>query len=172
MRRGSILLAASMLASGFISVAPAVAQVIEDHRFCSDTAANIVFYLDVTTPYDAADRDTLVSGISQIFDNLQEGARLSIRTIEDAFSSSDRLLDMCVPYCPSGGFFADLFSSCTEGVVINEKKKLRADIRLAIAHRLDAATELPNSEIIRTISSSASEEYRAGRRIASTSSPT
>lgn len=140
------------------------AQPIEDHRFCDESATNVVLFLDVTTPYDEADRSTLVSGIEGIFDSLDDGDRISIRTIEDAFSSSDRLLDMCVPYCPSKGFFRDLFSNCTMGVVINERKRLRAAVKLTLHNRLKAARELPNSEIIRTISTAGKEEYRPDRQ--------
>ena len=141
----------------------AEAQPIEDRRYCDETAANVVLFLDVTTPYDNADRATLISGIGRIFDSLGDGDRIAIRTIEDAFAKSSRLLDMCVPYCPSRGFFWDLFSSCTMGVVINERKKLRGAFKHALRSRLEAATELPKSEIIRTIATAAREEYRADR---------
>lgn len=154
------LLAAAIAA--WLLPSPASATT-EDHRYCSDSASNVVFYLDVTTPYDTADEEALVSGISRIFDSLEDGGRISIRTIEEAFSSSDRLLDMCVPYCESGGFLADLFSDCTQGVVINEKKRLRAAVRETLGARLRAASELPNSEIVRTIAMSAQEEFRPGR---------
>lgn len=138
-------------------------QAIEDRRFCSDTAGNVVFYLDLTTPYDASDEASLVSGIGRIFDGLEDGGRIVIRTIEDTFSNSKRLLDMCVPYCKSGGFLSDLFSNCTAGVVINEKKRLKDAIKLAISPVLRQAVELPKSEIIRTMALSAREEYRGGR---------
>lgn len=141
----------------------AAAQPVEDRRFCDDAAANVLLLLDVTTPYDTADRSTLISGIEQIFDSLGNGDRISIRTIEDAFSNSHRLLDMCVPYCPSNGFLRDLFSNCTMGVVINEKKRLRAAITLTLRNRLEAAGELPTSEIIRTIAAASKEEFRSGR---------
>ena len=140
----------------------ATAQTLEDHRFCSDSAANVVLYLDLTTPYDGSDEATLGSGIGHIFDGLEDGGRIVIRTIEDTFANSKRLLDMCVPYCKSGGFLSDLFSNCTTGVVVNEKKKLRDAIKLAIAP-MRLSVELPNSEIIRTIALSSREEYRAGR---------
>lgn len=138
----------------------AFGQPIEDSRYCSATAANAVLYLDMTTPYDASDQATLVSGISHIFDSLNDGDRLSIRTIEDSFSSSERLLDMCVPFCRSGGFLADLFSDCTAGVVINDKKRLREAIRQTISQHVRRAVELPYSEIVRTLAMSAREEYR------------
>lgn len=155
------LLAALLLLRAL--AAGAEAQPVENHRFCNEQAANVVLFLDVTTPYDEADRSTLISGIEQIFDSLGDGDRIPIRTIEDAFASSDRLLDMCMPYCPSRGFLRDLFSSCTMGVVINERKKLRSAVKLTLRDRLEEARELPNSEIIRTISTAAKEEYRPDR---------
>jgi hypothetical protein len=83
--------------------------------------------------------------------------------MENTFSNSRRLLDMCVPYCKSGGFLSDLFSDCTSGIVMSEKKKLKEAIKQAISPLLRQAVELPNSEIIRTIAQSAREEYRGGR---------
>ena len=112
------------------------AAAVDNSRFCSETAANIVLYLDVTTPYDDVDKQALVDGATRIFESLKGGERISIRTIADEFSSSRRLLDLCVPYCESHGLLRDLFSDCTEGVVINEKKRLKASI--AIELRSDA----------------------------------
>ncbi len=163
--RGTRLLlqvAAAIVATTAFSSA-AFSQTVENARYCSNTAANTILYLDTTTPYDATDEAELVTGISHIFDSLEDGGRLSIRTIEDLFSKSERLLDMCEPYCQSNGFLADLFSSCTEGVVINDKKRLRLAIRQTISQRVRQSVELPYSEIIRTLAMSAREEYRAGR---------
>jgi hypothetical protein len=143
--------------------AAATAQTVESRHYCSNTAANIVLYLDVTTPYDETDQSMLASGIGHIFDNLGDGDRISIRTIGDSFTASARLLDLCKPYCKDQGFFGDLFSDCTAGVIINDRKKLRASLRNTLAEHLRGASELPFSEIIRTISMSGPEEYRQGQ---------
>ena len=74
-----------------------------DSRFCSDTAPNVVAFLDVTTPYDEADKASLIEGISRIFEGLEDGSRFSIRTIENKSTSSDRLVDLCIPYCEIKG---------------------------------------------------------------------
>jgi hypothetical protein len=137
--------------------APAIAG--EDpKRFCAPDGANLVLLLDVTTPYDQIDKTALVDGVGHIFEELKGGERIVIRTIEDSFSNSHRLLDACVPYCPDGGFFGDLFSSCTEGVVINEKKALRRNLVQQLSTLLDSAHELDHSEIIRTLAMALKEE--------------
>jgi len=167
MRRAGARGAAWAIAGLVVALAaslPANAQTAEDRRFCSDAAANVIFYLDLTTPYDAADEASLVSGIGRIFDSLENGGRIVIRTMENTFSNSRRLLDMCVPYCKSSGLLNDIFfSDCTSGIVMSEKKKLKEAIKQAISPLLRQAVELPNSEIIRTIAQSAREEYRGGR---------
>lgn len=156
-----------MTAKAFVIVAVAwlaigTAQALDNKRYCDTDGANVVLYLDVTTPYDDTDKRALVDGIGRIFEGLQGGARLSIRTIEDTFPKSMRLLEACVPFCP-GGVLDDLFSDCTEGAVINDTKALRRQIVEALAPRLTGSTELAHSEIIRTIALSASEEFREGR---------
>jgi len=129
-------------------------------KFCSGEARNIVLYLDVTTPYDRIDRDSLVDGVEKIYANLQDGDRFVIRTIEDEFPRSRRLIEACLPHCARQGFLKDLFSDCTEGVVIEEKRKLQRRLVEEIRRLADQSVELDHSEIIRTIAMSATEDYR------------
>lgn len=158
-RLGAILGALCVLAAG----ADARAQANPETRFCSEAAPNVVLYLDVTTPYDAADKEALVDGISKIFERMQGGSRLSMRTIADAFSRGRRLIETCAPYCPETGFFSDLLSDCTEGIVINERKRQRRLVSEKLLEQMEARSELAHSEIIRTIAVSAKEEYIEGR---------
>lgn len=153
----------AFLLFGLILLVSGTAEGADPRRFCSGTAANVVLYVDVTSPYDERDRQTLMDGVSTIVAGFTGGERLSVRTIADEFARSDRLLDLCMPYCPSNGFFADLVSDCTEGIVINESKHMRAAIAAGINRAMSAARDLPHSEIVRTIAMSASEEYRDGR---------
>lgn len=135
-----------------------------ERDYCAADATNVVFYLDVTSAYDDTDRSVLIDGISRIFTTLKGGERLSIRTIEDSFTNSRRLLDTCMPTC-EGGFLGDLFSGCTEGLMIEDTKALQRRIVDAIGGRLSTATEeLQYSEIVRTLGISAKEELRQGRR--------
>ncbi len=101
--------------------------------------------------------------MTRIFESLHGGERVSIRTIADEFSSSRRLLDLCVPFCESHGFLHDLFSDCTEGVVINEKKKMKASIARELVAAMSASGNLPYSEIVRTLARSSTEEFRPNR---------
>lgn len=158
--RRALIAAAFCLCS---SLLPTAGHAENTTRFCNDEAANILLFFDVTTPYDDIDKAALIDGVSRIFDSLKGGERIAIRTIEDAFSSSRRLLDACVPYCPPGGLFGDLFSSCTGGVVINERKVLARTVVERLSELLDSARELDHSEIIRTLSNALAEEGRDGR---------
>jgi hypothetical protein len=135
----------------------------EFDKYCSPSATNVVLYLDVTTPYDEIDRASLVGGVEKIFARLGDGDRLSIRTIEDAFPNSRRLVDACMPFCKSEGFFSDLLSDCTEGVVIDDRRRLQRDIVAEITKVASSSVELKTSEIIRTLAMSSAEEYRDGQ---------
>jgi hypothetical protein len=148
----------------FAEFAGSSASAYDRGKFCDKAGANVVLYLDVTTPYDDTDRKALTDGIARIFTGLSGGERIAIRTIEDGFSSSRRILDACVPYCPGGGVISDLFSDCTEGMLINERKALRRMIVESVSEHLTEARELPYSEIVRTLCQTFREEYRKDRR--------
>lgn len=158
----ALSLPAIAMAATISTTAPGYAAPERD--YCSAEATNIVFYLDVTSAYDDTDKSVLIDGVGRIFATLKGGERLSIRTIEDTFTNSRRLLDTCMPVC-EGGFLGDLFSDCTEGLMIEDRKALQRKIVDAIGGRLSTATaELPYSEIVRTLGVSAKEELRQGRR--------
>jgi hypothetical protein len=143
----------------------ASAQPTGTERFCSPDKANVVFFIDVTTPYDEIDKKALIEGIGTVFESLEGGSRIAIRTIADTFANSATVLDECVPYCESGGFLEDFFSSnCTEGVVINEKKHLRERLVAALSDRMERSSELKYSEIIRTLAMPGAGEFREGRK--------
>lgn len=130
-------------------------------KYCSPTADNVVVYIDRTTNYDDTDKRDLLAGISSVYQSLKGGERLSIRTIADSFTTSASLIDECVPVCADKGFFGDLLSSdCTEGVAISDKNRLRDQVVQQVRSLLDAYSDLPYSEIVRTISMSSTAEIR------------
>jgi hypothetical protein len=131
--------------------------------YCVPEAANVVVYVDVTTPYDDIDKAALVDGVDRLFTSLEGGERLSIRTIAESFTSSKSLLDACAPHCDTSGFLAELFGDCTEGVLINDRKHLQGAVVSRLKELLDNFVELPNSEIVRTVAMSSKMEYRDGR---------
>ena len=132
-------------------------------KYCSKKADNVVVYVDRTTPYDAIDKKDLVDGVSRLFETLKGGERFSMRTIADNFAASTNLLDECLPICHADGLFGDLFSGCTEGVVINDKKHLKQAVVQQLNDLLTNFVELPNSEIVRTLGLTAPSELRPGR---------
>jgi len=160
---GRIVMAAGLACAATLAATTFSVARADEARFCDPAGANLVIYLDVTTPYDDIDKAALINGIGRILGQFKGGERIAIRTIEDAFSRSRRLIDTCYPYCPPGGLYDVLFSSCTEGVVINEKKKMMRSVVIAITDMLDGAHELDKSEIIRTLTQTLREEYRRDR---------
>lgn len=145
-----------------VCLSPSSAFAAGTTKYCSDTGDNVVIYVDRTTPYDERDKVALVDGVSRLFESLKGGERFAIRTIAESFTSSTSLLDDCVPFCPDAGLFGDLFGSCTEGVMINDRKRLRGEVVGQLQQLLANFVELPNSEIVRTIARTASNEMRPG----------
>jgi hypothetical protein len=137
---------------------PAEAQSINWERYCAPEGRNILLFLDVTTPYDAQDKTILVDGLQRIVSDLKGGDRIIIRTITDSAAHSERLVDKCMPYCPPKGFWEDLLSDCTGGLILNHKRILIAEIRNKARARLDNFRELEFSDIVATIALVSREE--------------
>jgi len=152
----SVLFVLLLIATAFLT--PAHAQAINWERYCAPEGRNILLFLDVTTPYDAQDKTILVDGLQRIVSDLKGGDRIIIRTITDSAAHSERLIDKCMPYCPPKGFWEDLLSDCTGGLILNHKRILIAEIRDKARARLDNFTELEFSDIVTTISLVSREE--------------
>ena len=117
-------------------------------RLLFDKRPNVVAYLDVTTPYDEADKARSSKGSAE---SSKPRGRLTALDPhdEDKSTESDRLVDLCIPYCESKGFLDDLLSPCTEGVVINERNNRltrfsRADRNNLGPERASALRDHPN----------------------------
>lgn len=147
MRLVPILLAA-LLTLGFARAASA--KMMFDDSCAPDAATNFIL-LDVTTKYDDIDRQVLTTSLGKILDTVAGGDRLYIATIEDRFSHSRRLIEACVPYCPPLSVLQQMFSSCTEGALAQKRKELATTLRAALTNVLDSSSELPTSDILRTL---------------------
>lgn len=155
LRRFVLALILSLLATGIARA--------EARTYCAPDAANLVVYVDKTTPYDETDKRALIDGIGRLFEGLAGGERFSLRTIAESFSASTSLLDACLPWCPAAGLFDSLFGSCNEGLVASDRKALRTRLVGQLRDLLDNFVELPNSEIVRTIAITLPIELRPGR---------
>jgi hypothetical protein len=154
------LLAAS-LAAGLTLVAadaPVRAQNAEADQFCDPSAANVILFLDVTSQYDEIDKKTLIDGAASIFDALKDGQRITIRTISDEFARGTRLLSRCVPYCAD----SSVFSTCTEGMLIKERRAFKLSLARTLLGAISESKELDHSEILRTIARASEEEFKEG----------
>lgn len=155
-RVASLAVLAVILLTGFTGSANA--QAIDWKRYCATEGRDVLLFVDVTTPYDAQDKTILVDGLQRIVADLKGGDRIVIRTIGESAAHSERLIDRCIPYCPPKGFWEDLLSDCTGGLILNHKRILIADIRNTTRARLDKFTELPFSDIITTVALVTREE--------------
>ncbi|MGE0239276.1 MAG: hypothetical protein AB7F09_13300 [Parvibaculaceae bacterium] len=165
MPRLRLALALSVLTALFLigaGLAPqARAQAIDWKRYCAADGRDVLLFLDVTTPYDAQDKTILVDGLQRIVADLKGGERIVIRTIGDSAAHSERLIDRCIPFCPPKGFWEDLLSDCTGGLILNHKRILIAEIRKTARERLDNFRELEFSDIVTTIALVSREELTA-----------
>jgi hypothetical protein len=140
------------------------ATAAENEKYCDVAAANVVIYIDRTTPYDDIDKAALIDGVSRIYESMLGGERFVVRTINDASVHSESLIDSCVPICKSKGFFEDLLNpDCTEGVMANDRKHLRTQVVQQMQSLLADFVELPYSDLAMTFAQTGSAEYRSGR---------
>jgi len=160
-RRATVWLALALV-FGLLASWPARAD--DTAKYCTAQADNVVVYIDRTTNYDDTDKRALVDGVSRIFGSLKGGERISVRTIVDNFGASTELVDSCVPFCDSNGLMSLFTGTCTEGVAINDKNHLRDSLVRQLKQMLDNYSELPYSEILRTIAMTAPTEVRPARQ--------
>jgi hypothetical protein len=119
--------------------------------------ANLILAVDITTPYDAKDKELLVRAVGEIFETLHGGDRIVVRTIGAASTSSERLIDKCVPRCRANSTWDKMFN-CNEGIILNDTKQVKHLLLQSLRARLAQFEEQPRSDIIRTIVSSSREE--------------
>ena len=101
----------------------AFAQPKTNKDYCdADDGANLVFAIDTTTPYDEKDKDLLVRAVAEIFETMHGGDRIVIRTINESFATSERLIDRCVPRCKARNIWDD-FGKCNQGLIVNDTKR-------------------------------------------------
>ena len=160
-RRGRI--AAALLAAH--AAHPACAQPHANKDYCDGGGANLVFAVDTTTPYDERDKDLLVRTIAEIFETMRGGDRIAIRTINESFATSERLIDRCVPRCEARNIWDNIWK-CNQGMIVSDTKRVKQEVVQALRTRLTNFREQPRSDIIRTISTISREEMqRGGRRV-------
>lgn len=160
-RAASLFVLFAIFLIGLIRTADA--QAIDWQRYCAAEGRDVLLFIDVTTPYDAQDKTILVDGLQRIVADLKGGDRIVIRTIGESAAHSERLIDRCIPYCPPKGFWEDLLSDCTGGLILNHKRILIAEIRNTARTRLDNFRELPFSDIVTTVALVSKEEL-SGRK--------
>ena len=139
------------------------AQPLANKDYCADDGTNVMFVIDVTTEYDPKDKELLVRAVGDIFDSLQGGERIVIRSITASFATSDRLIDRCIPTCLAKSFL-DRWLNCSDGLIVSDTRRVKQEIVQSLRRRLENLTELPRSDIIRTLAHVSREEARRERR--------
>lgn len=135
-------------------------KTVDWKAYCADEGETAIFLIDVTTPYDSIDKDVLTAGFEAIISSLKGGDKIIVRTISDDPTHSKKLFDKCIPYCPERSTLDELFSDCTQGVILNHKRFLMSELGSSIRTELDSFVELPHSAIIQTISKSVAEDVQ------------
>lgn len=152
---------AAILAMCVVCVSSAAAQPKPNKDFCDSGGTNLLFVIDTTTPYDDKDKELLIRAVGQMFEILHGGERLVIRTITDSFSTSDRVVERCIPRCKATGWFDELIN-CNQGLIVNETKKAKHDIVEAFRAHLSTVTPRTRSDIARSLANISREDARPG----------
>jgi hypothetical protein len=139
------------------------AKPLSNKDYCADDGTNVMFVIDVTTEYDPKDKELLVRAVGDIFDSLAGGERIVIRSITSSFSTSDRLIDRCIPTCLAKGLL-DRWLNCSDGLIVSDSRRVKQEIVQSLRRRLENFTELARSDIIRTIAQVSREEAKRDRR--------
>ena len=120
-------------------------------------SSSALFAIDTTTPYDEKDEDLLVRAVAEIFETMHGGDRVVIRTTNESFATSERLIDRCVPRCKARNIWDD-FWKCNQGLIVNDTKKVKQEVVQSLKARLANFQEQPRSD-----RSERSQLYRARR---------
>lgn len=128
----------------------ASAQIYSNEGYCSKTGRTVIFAVDITTPYDEADKKSIVELTNHVLSSVNGGDKLVIRTIADSHAHSERLIQRCIPYCPAKGTFGRLFD-CSDGLIRTHTEKMRDEVIGALRKKLSTFQELPYSDIVRSI---------------------
>lgn len=130
--------------------APVAAQNYDRSLFCRADADQVLILIDITTALDQRARDLLQDGVRQIVEHLEPGEALKVLTIADEVTHSELLFSQCVPYCPQD-LASVVFGNCTEGLLRMENRQLNANLADVLRQRLQRTTDLPFSDIIRSL---------------------
>lgn len=142
----------------------AFAQAQSNKDYCLSSGRIILFLVDVTTEYDATDKESIVAMIEKVLTFTRGGDRIVIRTITDSFTSSERLIERCKPQCPASGLLGRLFK-CSDGLIRTDTSVVQQEIINTLRERLTNFTQLKYSDVIRTINSDVREEAHEGQTI-------
>lgn len=158
-RRSGVAALAMMGACAWPLVA--AGQSPSNKDFCAANGTNLMFAIDTTTPYDARDQEILVRAIGNMLESLKGGDRLVIRTITESFSTSEQLIQRCVPRCSAEGTL-DRLLRCNQGIIVNETKKVKRETVEALRAGLANVKQRPHSDIVQTLAFLSREEVQHG----------
>src|SRR5262249_35577926 len=134
-------LAAITAVAALLLTRDALAQDRENKKYCNESGSVIVFLVDITTPYDVTDKTAIVRMTDEILDSMKGGERLTIRTISDSHTHSEKLIERCMPFCPEASSFGKLFS-CSDGLIRTDAEKVRRETIQSLRERLLRFEEL------------------------------
>ena len=138
------------------------AQVRDNREYCSSPAQLVLFLVDITTPYDHIDKNAIDAVVDEIFIVVRGGQRLIVRTIGESHTTSEKLIDRCIPHCPAAGLWERLIY-CNDGEVRTDKEAVRFETTTALRSRLSQFRELQYSDIIRTLVAVGNEDVKGSQ---------
>lgn len=141
------------------------AHAADNKSYCLASGKVVLFLVDVTTPYDQTDKDSVVRVVDKILGSISGGDRLVIKTISDNYTRSERLIERCIPQCAVGGSVFDRLTKCSDGVLRTDTQLVKLDVIAALKNRLANFQELRSSDILRTIFNSVKEEKLSGQSL-------
>jgi len=130
--------------------------------YCALGARKTLVFVDVTTPYDETDKREIRRIFGEIVTALGTGDRLSLRTIEDQYATSQLIFDDCKPGCPESQSALDeyLGTGCAttqaqadldqflgtliqkiQPLIRNDQEALHSDIIATVGRLTNAYTE-------------------------------
>jgi hypothetical protein len=132
--------------------------------YCAKNGALIVLLLDITTPYDEADKTEIVEAVNEAYRVLEGGDKLVVRTIADSYAHSERLFDRCKPYCATSSTIGRYFN-CNDGVIRSDADNDKYEMTQALKMHLAHFEERKYSDIIRTLVTTAREEIKGANHV-------
>ncbi|MGB0711984.1 MAG: hypothetical protein ACPGUC_00350 [Gammaproteobacteria bacterium] len=143
-----------------ICVPPAEAA---EPDYCGYSERFTVVAIDRTQRLDDHDRDILLEGLGKVFDSLEAGERVLMRTIAGRHTDSETLFDACYPGCPDEGLLGSFLGSCSSMRARGDRTRFQQALVSRAKDLLNTDQAHVHSDILLTLAATASTLRDSGR---------